>query len=136
MEPKQIESLIKKYLGIPYRHAGRDFNGLDCLGLIYFFYKDCGIDVPDGDGQKYPRDWTKQDPERYLRGIMALGRAVPVDDLQPLDLVYFRMGRNITHGGIMVDNEHFLHVLQNTQVFVSKLDYVWRRRLAGARRLK
>lgn len=135
MNSKQIETLIKKYSGIPYKHAGRDLTGLDCLGLIHFFYKDCGIDVPDGDGQAYAHDWTRTDPERYLRGIISIGKAVPVDALEPLDFVYFRMGRNITHGAVMVDSEHFLHILQNTKVHVSQLDYIWRRRLAGARRL-
>jgi cell wall-associated NlpC family hydrolase len=135
MDPKQIESLVKKYSGIPYKHAGRDLTGLDCLGLLHFFYKDCGIWIPDGDGCEYSKDWTKTDPERYLRGIMAIGTAAPVDDLQPLDLAYFRMGRNVTHGAVMIDSEHFLHVLQNTRVHVSRMDPVWRRRLYGARRV-
>jgi probable lipoprotein NlpC len=135
VEQKQIEALIKKYSGIPYKHAGRDLTGLDCLGLVHFFYKDCGIDLPDGDGREYPPNWTKEDPERYLRGIMAIGKAVPVDELKPLDFVYFRMGRNITHGAVMVNSDHFIHVLQHMVVHVSPLDRVWKRRLAGARRL-
>jgi cell wall-associated NlpC family hydrolase len=135
MDSDKINSLVKKYSGIPYKHAGRDLTGLDCLGLIHFFYKDCGIDVPASDGREYSPDWTKTDPERYLRGIMAVGSVAPVDNLRPLDLVYFRMGRNITHGGVMVDSEYFLHVLQNTTVHVSPLNHIWKRRLAGARRL-
>jgi cell wall-associated NlpC family hydrolase len=135
IDPNQIESLVKKYLGIPYQHAGRDVTGLDCLGLVHFFYKDCGIDIPDGDGAEYSRDWTRTDPERYLRGILAIGTPAPLDDLKPLDFVYFRMGRNITHGAIMLDNQYFLHVLQNTRVHVSQMDNIWQRRLAGARRL-
>ncbi|MGE5583021.1 MAG: C40 family peptidase [Bacillota bacterium] len=135
MDLKKIETLIKKYTGIPYKHGGRQLTGLDCLGLVHFFYQDCGIVFPDGDGGEYSVDWTKKDPLRYLRGIMAVGREVPVDQLQPLDFVYFRMGRHITHGGIMVDEDRFLHVLQNSTVKVSRLDRIWRRRLAGARRL-
>lgn len=136
MDPHQIQGLIKKYSGIPYKHAGRDLTGLDCLGLAHFVYKDCGIDIPDSDGRAYSQDWTKTDPERYLRGILAHGAAAPVDNLQPLDFVYFRMGRNITHGAVMVDSEHFLHVLQNSRVHVSRMDPVWRKRLAGARRFQ
>lgn len=136
MNPKQIESLIKKYWGIPYKHAGRDLTGLDCLGLLHFFYKDCGIEIPDGDGGDYSPDWTRTDPERYLRGILALGTPAPIDCLKPLDLVYFRMGRNITHGAVMLDTVHFLHVLQNTRVHITRMDPVWRRRLAGVRRME
>lgn len=130
-----VERLIKKYMGIPYRHAGRDLTGLDCLGLVHFFYKDCGIDIPDGDGREYSRFWTKEDPERYVRGIMSLGIPAPIQDLKPLDFVFFRMGRHITHSGVMVDSDHFLHVLQNSTVQISPLNGLWRKRLAGARRL-
>jgi cell wall-associated NlpC family hydrolase len=136
VEQEHIARLIQKYQGIPYRHAGRDETGLDCLGLIHLFYKDCGLDVPDGDGREYARDWTRSDPERYLRGLLKIGRAVSgAEALKPLDLVYFRMGRNITHGGIMVDMRNFIHVLQNTRVHVAPLNFVWQKRLAGARRL-
>jgi cell wall-associated NlpC family hydrolase len=135
MDPKQIAALIKKYEGIPYRHAGRDLTGLDCLGLAHFFYKDCSIEIPQDDGAEYSLNWSKTDPERYLRGILALGQTAPLDDLQPLDFVYFRMGRNISHGAVMIDSQYFLHVLQNTTVHVSPLNLAWRKRLAGARRL-
>lgn len=109
--------------------------GLDCLGLVHLFYKDCGIHVPDGDGREYSLDWTKTDPQRYLRGLLTVGRAVKVDELKPLDLVYFRVGKNITHGGIMVDTRNFIHSLLHYGVRVSPLNLAWRRRLAGARRL-
>lgn len=135
MNRNQIDGLIHKYYGIPYKHAGRDANGLDCLGLVSAFYKDCGIPLPDGDGEQYPPDWYKSDPERFWRGITRLGREVPLNALQPLDLVYFRMGKNITHCGVMIDPAHFLHVIEKTAVHVSPLNYSWQRRLAGARRL-
>jgi Cell wall-associated hydrolases (invasion-associated proteins) len=135
MDQKQIAILVKKYEGIPYRHGGRDLTGLDCLGLAHFFYKDCGIHMPDSDGKTYSAHWSKEDPQRYLRGIMSVGTAVSADELQPLDFVYFRIGKNITHGGVMVDCNHFIHVLQRTVVHISPLNWVWKKRLAGARRL-
>lgn len=135
MEPQKILQLVEKYSGIPYRHLGRDLNGLDCLGLAHLFYRDCGIEIPDSDGSLYEPDWFKKDPERYVRGIQKYGKEVQLNDLQPLDFVYFRMGRGvITHGGVMVGPEHFIHVLERTQVHVSPLNFKWRRRLAGARR--
>jgi cell wall-associated NlpC family hydrolase len=135
VDSKQIAALVKKYEGIPYRHAGRDLTGLDCLGLAHYFYKDCGIDIPANDGQEYPRNWAKLDPERYLRGILQIGQTAPLDDLAALDFVYFRIGRYISHGGVMVDPQQFIHVLQNTPVHVSLLNSIWKRRLVGARRL-
>jgi cell wall-associated NlpC family hydrolase len=135
MDKKQILTLVNKYKGIPYHHAGRDLNGLDCLGLVYLFYKDCGIKIPDGDGKPYPKDWYKEDPERYVRGISHYGNPAPLDELKPLDLVYFRMFKYISHTGIMIDSEYFIHIHQNSVVHISHLNFIWRKRLAGARRL-
>jgi len=134
-DPKQIESVVRELVGVPYVHAGRDpAAGLDCLGLIHVFYKRFGISVPDGDGAPYERDWFRRDPVRYLRGILQHGKPVDPDDLQPLDFVYFFMGGAVTHAGVMVDSERFIHVLEGRAVSVSRLSSMWRRRLVGARR--
>ncbi len=133
MDPK-IAAIARKYLGVPYRNGGRDLNGLDCLGLAYLFYKDCGITIPDGDGQEYSSKWVYEDPERYLRGVQKAGREVPLHEIRPLDFVYFRIGRYISHGGVMVDEHQFIHVLQNTRVHLTPLNWVWHRRLVGVRR--
>ncbi|HBF36607.1 MAG TPA: glycoside hydrolase [Firmicutes bacterium] len=135
MEQEQMNAVIKKYLGIPYKHAGRDLTGLDCLGLAHYFYKDCGIEFPENDGRDYSIKWAQDDPERYLRGVSAIGKPVPVEELKTLDFVYFRLGRFISHGAVMVDSNHFIHVLQHTVVHINVLDPVWKKRLVGARRL-
>ena len=136
MKQVDIDRLVEKYLGIPYKHGGRNLDGLDCLGLVYCFYRDAGINVPDGDGEEYPTEWWKTDPERYIRGIKEHGKEVSVEQLRPLDLVYFRMGGQITHAGIMVDMECFIHTLEDRAVGVEHLHSGWKRRLAGARRFE
>ena len=135
MDPSKIEQIACKYLGVPYRHGGRDLNGLDCLGLIHLFYRDCGIAIPDGDGKPYSPNWVYEDPGRYLRGIKKIGKEVPLNMIQPLDLVYFRLGAFISHGGVMVDSHYFIHVFQKGVVRLTPLNRAWRRRLVGARRL-
>ncbi len=125
-----------RYVGIPYRHGGRTRSGLDCLGLVWLVLRDYGIRVPDGDGSPYSPDWFRADPGRYLRGLLAHGETAPLGELRPLDLVYFRMSGAITHAGVMVDNNRFIHVLEGRSVCVSRLNSMWRRRLAGARRFR
>jgi cell wall-associated NlpC family hydrolase len=130
----QIDQVVSKYIGIPYAHGGRDLTGLDCLGLCICIYNEFGINIPNGDGSEYPPDWFKTDPERYIRGILQHGKAVSVDELKPLDFVYFKMAGIITHAGIMVDYSRFIHVLENRTVCIEWLNSSWRRRLIGARR--
>lgn len=134
-DPKQIESVVRELVGVPYIHAGRDpATGLDCLGLVCVFYKRFGIAVPDGDGAPYERDWFRRDPGRYLRGILQHGVPVEPASLRALDFVYFFMGGVVAHAGVMVDISRFIHVLEGRSVCVSRLNSMWRRRLAGARR--
>lgn len=132
---EQVFQTARRFLGIPFLHGGRDRSGLDCLGLIHLFYREFDIRVPEGDGQPYSEEWAQEDPDRYLRGIMTLGSECPIDDLRPLDLVYFRVGRTIAHAGVMVSGTHFIHVLKGLGVAITPLASRWRRRLAGARRM-
>lgn len=134
---KQYEEAAREFLGIPYRHGGRDRTGLDCLGLASLFYKKLGIDLPAGDGRPYTTDWYKSDPERFRRGLEQIGRAVDLktEPLAPLDLVYFRVGGAITHAGVMINRHSFLHVMNGQEVRISPLTFAWKRRLQGARRL-
>ncbi|NLM37457.1 MAG: C40 family peptidase [Firmicutes bacterium] len=137
MAAEKYRQIARQFLGIPYRHGGRDREGLDCVGLAHLFYRELGIKVPDSDGRPYPTDWYKKDPERLLQGLLKVGRAVDLktEPLQPLDLVYFRMGGAITHAGVMVDQRSFLHVLTRKTVEITPLTLAWKRRLQGARRL-
>lgn len=133
--PRKIDEAVAAHVGIPYRHNGRGPDGVDCLGLIVSFYRTIGVDVPDGDGEPIPPDWWTSDPGRYLRGLGGVGRAVS-GGLRALDLVYFALdGTVVTHGGVMVDPQRFIHVLEQRSVMVTRLRGWWRRRLAGARRL-
>ena len=60
MGQSKYEQIARQFLGIPYRHGGRDRKGLDCLGLVHLFYRELGIKVPDNDGQPYANDWYKK----------------------------------------------------------------------------
>ncbi|GAB6099576.1 hypothetical protein JCM16358_14550 [Halanaerocella petrolearia] len=134
---EKMEKVVRKYRNIPYKHNGRSLRGLDCLGLVIFVYQEFGIDVPTGDGSSIPEDWYKKDPDRYLRGLLQIGRSVPFEDLQVLDLVYFKLLDDIvTHSGVMINDHEFIHILQDRNVEVGTLERrFWRRKIAGGRRI-
>lgn len=129
-----VDTIITKYVGIPYAHNGRDpKTGVDCLGLIYCLYTELGIPFPSDDGAPIETEWWKTDPERYLRNILTLGR--PVDDPQKLDLVYFLIDNQVRHAGIMVDDGRFIHILKDRNSRITRLAKYWAYALAGVRRL-
>ena len=52
--------MVKECLGVPYVHGGRDLIGFDCLGLVWYLYNRLGINIPDRDGELYPRNGTSK----------------------------------------------------------------------------
>ncbi len=128
-------AIASEFLGIPYINGGRTKEGLDCIGLVHLFCERCGVEIPDSDGSEYPLDWYWTDPDRFLRGLRQIGREVPPHHLQPLDLVYFKIGPGVTHVGVMLDSRQFLHVMIRQVVHVTPLNFRWWQRLAGVRRV-
>lgn len=139
MEEKNLRSIIEGLIGIPYQHNGRDYQGVDCWGLVYLLLQELGIEVPVDDGKEIPDDWYLKEPDRYIKGLKTLGKEVGhFNNLQPLDLPYFRLYRNvITHSGVMLDNTNFIHVLIGKEVRMDTMGKrFWRSKYAGAIRLK
>jgi cell wall-associated NlpC family hydrolase len=132
---KRLEQLAGRLVGVPYEHNGRTIKGLDCLGLVWYVYTQLGISFPAGDGLPVEANWHESDPERYLRGLLAIGKEA-IEPLQPLDLVYFRVINDaVTHSGILITGGRFLHVLEGRSVQLTRLQGFWKEKFAGARRL-
>ena len=136
---EKIEKVARSMVGIPYKHNGRDEDGLDCWGLVYVFFKRIRIKLPlDDGGEAAPDNWYKTNPDRYKKGLETLGEEVGhYRNLQPLDIPYFRLYRNVvTHTGVMLDDEHFLHVLNEKEVSIATIKRkIWHRKYDGAIRL-
>lgn len=43
----ELVEAARKYKGVRWRHRGRSPRGLDCAGLPWLAYKDCGVLLPD-----------------------------------------------------------------------------------------
>lgn len=109
-------------VGVRYRYGGtRPDTGLDCSGLVRWAYREVpGIELPRASGAMY-----------------AMGLpAVPRDALAPGDLVFFRIGRGVSHVGIYIGEGRFVHApSRGRMVRVDRLDdRYWKPRFAGARR--
>ncbi|AEE96205.1 C40 family peptidase [Mahella australiensis] len=134
---ENLLQVIEKYKRVPFVHNGRSMDGLDCLGFVVLFYKEFGIYIPDGDGTPIGEQWFRDDPERYIRGIKALdGEDLGMEQLQPLDLVYFTLRRHIiNHTGIMISKSEFVHMFPKKGLMISQFDLFWKMRFRGGKRL-
>ncbi len=117
---RQIAARAALQLGVPYRFGGSDPAGFDCSGLVSFVHADLGIRVP-----------------RTAAAQSAAALAVPRDQLDAGDLVFFRSGGgDVDHVAIYAGNGELLHAPGRGRVVERiRLDDPWfRARYAGAGR--
>jgi hypothetical protein len=124
----------RSYIGLPFFHAGRDINGLDCVGLLVLAARDVGVDVFDE---------TSYSPiinAQYLRSrIDRCCYEVPPAFVGLGDMLLFRVGRSEQHMAIVTCMTPLMmtHSFQTVgRVVEHELDQHWKSRLAGCFRLK
>ncbi len=109
--------------GTPYKYGGNSpETGFDCSGFVrYVFNQAANLTLPHG-----------------ARAISQIGKSIPVDQLQPGDLVFFNtLKKAFSHVGIYVGEGRFIHAPSSGGGvhIVSMNDAYWAKRFNGARRL-
>ncbi|HTX24240.1 MAG TPA: C40 family peptidase [Steroidobacteraceae bacterium] len=96
----EVAALAAGLVGTPYRFGGSDARGFDCSGLAVFAYEKVGIAIPR----------TAAEQERSAV-------PVPLRDLSPGDLVFFRIrSARVNHVGIYVGGGRFIHAPRSDAV--------------------
>jgi cell wall-associated NlpC family hydrolase len=108
-------------IGVPYRWGGATPAGFDCSGLVYYTFHKAGVSVPRTSQEQYHA-----------------ARPVPLAKALPGDLVFFGRRGRISHVGIYLGDERFVHAPETGRnVSVAHLDEVaYRKRFAGAGRIE
>lgn len=115
-----VSSLARGCLGSPYRHGGAGPDGFDCSGLVHYVYGRSGLRVPRTSTEQYRQ-----------------AQKVPLEKLQPGDLLFFRVSRQkVSHVGIFIEGKSFIHAPSSgREVSYATLDNpYWQTRLIGAGR--
>jgi cell wall-associated NlpC family hydrolase len=116
-----VVDVAQGFLGTPYRSGGADPEGFDCSGFVQYVYARAGIALP-----------------RSVREQWLAGSVVDAGDVRRGDLLFFTIGgREVTHVGIALDTDTFVHAPSArgvVRVERSSVKY-WAKRYAGARRV-
>lgn len=99
-----LVAAARKYLGVRFRHRGRSAKGLDCAGLGWIAYRDCGVELEDF--RLYGREPHEDGLVRRLTGLLGepvLVAPVTQGDLQPGDVIVFRFVKEPHHVGLVSD---------------------------------
>ena len=106
------EALIEEaytWIGTPYKYAGQDKGiGTDCSGMVMRIYEMIA-------GEKIPRNSAKQ--AEFCKKLKS-------HEVKTGDLVFFATGKDpnkISHVGMIIDNDNFIHASPSKGVVVSQL---------------
>ena len=103
-----IVAAATAWIGTPYHHAADVLGvGVDCAMLPVRVFCGLGL-VPLFDPRPYSHDWMlHRSEERYLGWVERW--AERVENPQIGDLVLFRFGRCVSHGGSVCEHGYMIH---------------------------
>jgi murein DD-endopeptidase len=90
--PDKVVAVATDQLGTPYRYGGSKPGGFDCSGLVEYSYAKAGLIVPRTSFEQY-----------------RAARPIDISDARPGDLLFFRYDRKISHVGIYLGEDRFIH---------------------------
>jgi lipoprotein Spr len=117
---KKLIEYVHQWWAVPYRIGGNSKEGIDCSAFVQGLTNEAfGVSIPR----------TSREQADYCKEI-------PKQDLKEGDLVFFASGRSISHVGMYISNNKFVHASTSMGVVISDLDEAyWSQRFVKAGRL-
>ena len=112
---------IDDWYGTPYRLGGTTKKGVDCSAFSQFLFASVyGLSIP-----------------RTAREQYSLTNRISRTELKEGDLIFFNTRGSISHVGVYLQNNKFVHASTSGGVMISDIfDEYWERRFVGVGRLK
>lgn len=118
--PKMFE-FIDDWYGTPYRLGGTTKKGVDCSAFSQFLFTSVyGLSIP-----------------RTAREQYNLTNRISRTELKEGDLIFFNTRGGVSHVGVYLQNNRFVHASTSGGVMISDIfDEYWVKRFVGVGRLK
>lgn len=113
---KLVDPVGRQWIGTPYLYGGYSKRGVDCSGLTKSILTDPKIGMNERMIPRSARDQAQ------------IGKSVSRDRQQIGNLVFFSASPNtskITHVGMVLDNDHFIHASTSRGVVIQSLNEKW-----------
>lgn len=92
----------RTFLGVPFVHAGRDRNGVDCVGLVLAAAAEAGL------FDYTPRPYQRGDHSRLIAEVTRFA-APAAGDPVPGDLLLMRVRGELTHVALVTEAGTIIH---------------------------
>lgn len=119
---KEIVTSARKYLGRPYKYAGRGPASFDCSGYTRFVMNENNISLHVGSSSQYTQ-----------------GKIKEIDQLEEGDLIFFGSSGKVTHVGIVTHNSKnslkMIHASSSRGIVEEEIknSTYWTKRILGGR---
>ncbi|SMO66900.1 NlpC/P60 family protein [Saccharicrinis carchari] len=112
-DANEVIKTAQEYLGVPHCMGGTTSKCMDCSGLLFTVFKKHGIVFP------------RSSEEQARFGVYISDRS----QLKRGDLVFFvrsyKTSKYITHAGIYIGNNKFIHASSSQGVSITSLSNIW-----------
>ena len=118
---------LSKFIGIPYKHLGRDFTGFDCYGLVWLAYKEIlNIELPDYTDLLYRQDWYKHKDNHILNNVSWVKKVeYPFNKFDGI-LIYNGSNEIVNHIALYIGDNRILHIFEGVTSRIDRFDGYWK----------
>jgi len=127
---------LKKFIGLPYKYLGRDFDGVDCYGLLFLIYKHVlGIDLPEYSNF-YTQDWYKTEDHIVDQFHTFMEKIDP--PYKKFDGILLRHGTKtiVNHIATYLGENKMIHIYKGSTSRIDRFTGFWESKLYTGVRFK
>ncbi|MBQ2594461.1 MAG: C40 family peptidase [Candidatus Riflebacteria bacterium] len=129
--------MLSRFIGIPFKVGGEDFEGCDCWGLVKLYFKQVlDIDIPD---YRVDESLIKEEiSDKLIEKLKDNSPWEMIDKPEPNCVVLLALGRDyINHAGVYVGRGQMLHAYSTSNSCIVNIDSpTWSYMVKGYVRLK